>query len=211
MSDGGGHVIRREHIVAAFDGPGVTAEASPNGPAWLETQPDSAGPTAVFTEAAVLIPLIDRKDGMTVLLTRRTDDLKSHAGQIAFPGGRMEQADATPEHTALRETKEEVGLQPASIDVIGRLGVRETGTGYRVVPIVGLIDPPFDVVADPSEVAEVFEVPLSFVMDTANHKFETRILGGVERSFYALPFGAYYIWGLTARLLVNLTEVIGRR
>ena len=116
MSDGGGRVIQREHIVAAFDGPGVTARASANGPAWMETRSDSAGPTMVFTEAAVLLPLIDRKDGMTVLLTRRTDDLKSHAGQIAFPGGRMEHADPTPEREPVERLPEEARAEAQELE-----------------------------------------------------------------------------------------------
>lgn len=210
MSDGGTMGLR-DRILASFEGPGTTPTGSGHGPAWREPPSDGAGPTGAFTPAAVLIPLVDHAHGMTVLLTRRTDHLKSHAGQISFPGGRMEAYDPTPEATALRETAEEIGLHHGAIDLIGRLGVRETGTGYRVVPVVGLVDPPFDLTPDPSEVAEVFEVPLSFALDPANHRFETRVLAGVQRQFYAVPYDDYYIWGLTARLLVNLAEVVGRR
>lgn len=148
---------------------------------------------------------------MTVLLTRRTAHLRSHAGQISFPGGRMEETDPTPEDTALRETEEEIGLTREEIRLLGRLAVRETGTGYRVVPIVGLIEPPFRASPDPSEVAEIFEVPLDFVLDPANHRFESRIQRGIERQFYVLPYRNYYIWGLTARLLVTLSEVLGHK
>lgn len=207
MSDGGGMSLR-DRIRASFAGSDIQTDA--HGPVWDETHSESAGPTKVFKPAAVLVPLINHADGMTVLLTRRNDDLKSHAGQISFPGGRMEDHDPTPEATALRETHEEVGLPHDLIDLVGRLPVRETGTGYRVVPIVGLIDPPFDLTPDPSEVAEIFEVPLSFALDPANHRFETRVLAGVQRQFYAVPYNDYYIWGLTARLLVNLSELVGR-
>lgn len=200
----------REQIVEAFDGPGISPDPSFSGPAWSDARVRAGDTASSFTAAAVLIPLIDRAGGMTVLLTRRTEHLKSHAGQISFPGGRMEVLDKTPEITALRETEEEIGVASAAIDLVGRLAVRETGTGYKVVPVVGLIEPPFDVVPDPSEVAEVFEVPLEFVMDPANHRFETRIQRGIERQFYVLPYDGYYIWGLTARLLVNLAEVIRR-
>lgn len=203
MADGSIVTIRRR-IETAFDGPGVSPETT-HGPAWEE----APGQESPHRAAAVLIPLVDRHDGMTVMLTRRTEHLRSHAGQISFPGGRMEDTDPTPEETALRETEEEIGLPRSDIQLLGRMGVRQTGTGYRVVPIVGLIEPPFEVVPDPSEVAEIFEVPLDFVLDPANHRFETRILQGVERQFYVLPYRDYYIWGLTARLLVTLYETLG--
>ena len=184
-----------------------------------ETVADGAGWQAIaatlvaddkLTPAAVLVPLVDRADGMTVLLTQRTSHLPSHAGQISFPGGRRQATDASPEDTALRETEEEIGLVRRHVSLVGRLGVRETGTGYRVVPVVGLVEPGFDLVPDPSEVEEVFEVPLDFLLDPANHKFETRVTRGVERQFYAIPYGRHYIWGLTARFLVNLSELVRR-
>ena len=200
----------RDRIIAAFDGPGISPEPAVAGPDWLHLPPDGEDSTKTYTPAAVLVPLIDHSQGMTVLLTRRTDHLNSHAGQISFPGGRMEKADATPEITALRETEEEIGLGPDFIHVVGRLGVRETGTGYKVVPVIGLIDPPMDLVPDPTEVAEIFEVPLDFVLDPTNHRYETRVISGVERQFYVVPYKDYYIWGLTARLLVSLAGVIGR-
>ena len=199
----------RERIISAFGGPGEAPDARGDGPSWLDAASPSEG-GRTMTQAAVLIPLIDRADGMTVLLTQRTDHLTSHAGQISFPGGRMETRDGSPEDTALRETEEEIGLPRIHVELVGRLNVRETGTGYRVVPVVGLIDPPFPLAADPSEVAEIFEVPMAFVLDPANHRFETRVHGGVERQFYVLPYRDYYIWGLTARLLVNLSERLGR-
>ncbi len=193
----------RDRIRNAFDG----KTAAEEGESWVmrDGDPKTEGE---LTQAAVLIPLIDREDGMTVLLTQRTAHLKSHAGQISFPGGRVEDADLTPENTALRETEEEIGLPRAKIELVGRLNERKTGTGYRVVPVVGLVAPPFELTPDPGEVAEVFELPLEFALDPANHKFETRIRGGIEQQFYVLPYENYYIWGLTARLLVNLAEVL---
>ena len=200
----------RERIIRAFDGPGISPEPSVAGPDWSHLPADDVDTAEAYTPAAVLVPLIDHSRGMTVLLTRRTDHLNSHAGQISFPGGRMETADPTPEVTALRETEEEIGVGPDAIRLLGRLEVRETGTGYRVVPVVGLIDPPVDLVPDPTEVAEIFEVPLDFVLDPTNHRYETRVISGVERQFYVVPYQDYYIWGLTARLLVTLAGVIGR-
>jgi 8-oxo-dGTP pyrophosphatase MutT (NUDIX family) len=122
----------------------------------------------------------------------------------------METADATPEETALRETEEEIGLPRRHVEIVGRLARRETGTGFGVVPVVGLVEPPFPVAADSTEVAEIFEVPLAFLVDPANRRFETRIARGMERRFYAIPYRDYYIWGLTARLLVSLAERLGR-
>ncbi len=200
--------VSRELLISAFEAP-VGNDVSADVDAWLDGVPEGERPDTL-KPAAVLIPLIDHADGMTVLLTQRTAHLSAHAGQISFPGGRFEAGDVTPENTALRETEEEIGLARGHVEVLGRLAVRETGTGYRVVPVVGVITPPFRVTPDPGEVAEVFEVPLSFVLDPANHRFETRIMSGVQRQFYAVPYGDYYIWGLTARLLVNLSERLRR-
>ena len=203
------NAVSRENLIKAFDTPARVPAGAADIDAWLDGVPDDERPETM-KPAAVLMPLIDHGDGMTVLLTQRTAHLSAHAGQISFPGGRFEAGDGTPENTALRETEEEIGLRRADIEVLGRLGVRETGTGYRVVPVVGLITPPVAVTPDPNEVAEVFEVPLAFVLDPANHCFETRMISGVERQFYAVPYGDYYIWGLTARLLVNLSERLHR-
>ena len=201
--------VSREHLISVFDQPEPALDDTADIDAWLDGVPEDELPEKL-TPAAVLMPLIDRADGMTVLLTQRTAHLSAHAGQISFPGGRFEAGDGTPENTALRETEEEIGLTRAHIEVLGRLSVRETGTGYRVVPVVGVITPPFPVTPDPQEVAEVFEVPLSFVLDPANHRFETRIMSGVQRQFYSVLYGDYYIWGLTARLLVNLSQRLAR-
>jgi 8-oxo-dGTP pyrophosphatase MutT (NUDIX family) len=198
----------RSRILNAFDGPGLSRHPDNGVAPWVRGS-GRADSENNIVPAAVLVPLVDRPGGMTVLLTQRTDHLQSHAGQISFPGGRVEEHDLTPEDTALRETEEEIGLPRARVELVGRLNERKTGTGYLVVPVVGLIAPPFELVPDPGEVAEVFELPLEFALDPANHKFETRIRGGVEQQFYVLPYEDYYIWGLTARLLVNLAEVIG--
>jgi 8-oxo-dGTP pyrophosphatase MutT (NUDIX family) len=156
--------------------------------------------------AAVLVPLIVRDQGMSVLLTQRTAHLHDHAGQISFPGGRVEEEDPTPVATALRETFEEIGLAPEAIDVIGALPQYVTATGYLVTPVVGLIEREFSLALDEFEVAEAFEVPLTFLMDPANHQRRRIELGAVARTFYAMPFTAarrYFIWGATAAMLRN--------
>lgn len=158
--------------------------------------------------AAVLVPLVDRPGGLTVLLTQRTAHLNAHAGQISFPGGRVEPDDPTHEAAALREAEEEVGLSPDRVDIIGRLDYYVVRSGFRVTPIVGFVNPPFEIKPDPFEVAEVFEVPLSFVLDPRNHETGTRMHNGQERTFYVLPYEDRYIWGATAGMLVNLSEVL---
>lgn len=164
-----------------------------------------------LTPAAVLVPLVDRPGGLTVLLTQRTAHLNDHAGQISFPGGRVEPEDPSHLAAALRETEEEVGLPADRIEIIGTLDHYIVRSGYRVTPVVGFVNPPFEVRADPFEVAEVFEVPLSFVLDTDNHVMESRTDKGVERTFYVLPYEDRYIWGATAGMLVNLTDVLAGR
>ena len=159
--------------------------------------------------ALVLVPLVERPEGMTVLLTQRTAHLNSHAGQVSFPGGKTEPYDEHAEDTALRETEEEIGLPREHVELIGRLGTRTTGSGFRVTPVVGLIRPPDDFRPDPGEVETIFEVPLPFVLDPENHKTETRLIEGLERQFYVMPYENFYIWGLTARLLVALRNTLG--
>jgi 8-oxo-dGTP pyrophosphatase MutT (NUDIX family) len=158
--------------------------------------------------AAVLVPVIEREEGLTVLFTRRTDHLSHHAGQISFPGGRAEPGDDSPETTALRETQEEIGLAPRHIELVGRLGDYCTVTGYCITPVVGLLRPPFELRPDEGEVAEVFEVPLAFLLDPANHRRDSHLREGRRREFYAMPYGDYYIWGATAGILVNLYSVL---
>ena len=164
---------------------------------------------AMLRSAAVLVPLVDHADGMTVLLTQRTADMPKHAGQISFPGGTILEGEAHPEVTALRETEEEIGIPATAVELIGRLSVRDTSTGYRVVPVIGFLRPPLRIIAAPSEVASVFEVPLDFVRDIENHGIDRRIVQGEEREFRAMPYGDHYIWGLTARILFELSQVLG--
>ena len=168
-------------------------------------------PQGNLTPAAVLVPLVDRPSGLTVLLTQRTAHLNDHAGQISFPGGRVEPEDPSHQAAALREAEEEVGLPPSHVEVIGTLDYYIVRSGYRVTPVVGFVNPPFEVKPDPFEVAEVFEVPLSFVINTDNHVMESRTDQGVERTFYVLPYENRYIWGATAGMLVNLTDVLAGR
>jgi 8-oxo-dGTP pyrophosphatase MutT (NUDIX family) len=165
-------------------------------------------PEGPLTPAAVLVPLVLRPQGPTILLTQRTDHLHDHAGQISFPGGRIETHDASPEHAALREAEEEVGLDPSRVELIGRLDTYVVRTGFEVTPAVGFVHPPFDIDPDPFEVAEVFEVPLAFVLDRGNHDRQSRRYKGVERFFYVLQFENRYIWGATAAMLVNLVDIL---
>lgn len=158
--------------------------------------------------AAVLVPLVRREEGLTVLLTQRTDDMPSHAGQIAFPGGRQQSDDADAIATALRETEEEVGLARRFIDVIGPVDHYRTGTGYDITPIVGIVNLGFTTRADPREVADVFEVPLEHFLDERNHRIDSRVWQGRERRYYAMPYGERYIWGATAGMLKNLHFVL---
>jgi len=158
--------------------------------------------------AAVLVPLVQRDEGLHVILTRRTDHLSDHAGQISFPGGRQEDHDNTLEETALRETEEEIGLARVHIELIGRLDDYYTVTGYQVTPVVGLITPPFDLAPDAHEVAEVFEVPLEFILEPRNQKLQTVTFEGAKRRYFAIPYREYYIWGATAGMLVNFSEVL---
>jgi 8-oxo-dGTP pyrophosphatase MutT (NUDIX family) len=159
---------------------------------------------APLMRAAVLVPLVERPEGWTVLLTQRTDHLHHHAGQISFPGGRAEDADETPVATALRECEEEIGLDRRHVEIAGALDTYQTGTGFLIAPIVGLISPGFDLTLDAFEVKEAFEVPLAFVLDPTNHQRQSRVWNGRERHFYVLPYENRYIWGATAGMLVNL-------
>lgn len=158
--------------------------------------------------AAVLVPLVRREPGLTVLLTQRTEDMPSHAGQIAFPGGRQQAEDADAIATALRETEEEVGLGREFVEVIGPVDHYRTGTGYEITPIVGIVSPGFITRADPREVADVFEVPLEHFLDERNHRIDSRVWQGRERRYYAMPYGERYIWGATAGMLKNLHFVL---
>ena len=167
--------------------------------------PGREGPA---TRAAVLVPLVNREQGLTLLLTQRSADLSDHAGQISFPGGRVEPADATLAAAALREAAEEVGLPVARVEVLGHMATYETVTGYEVTPVVGWIEPPLVLTLDQSEVADAFEVPLSFLLDPANQQRHFRMLGTVRRDFWAIPYGERYIWGATAAMLMMLDRTL---
>jgi 8-oxo-dGTP pyrophosphatase MutT (NUDIX family) len=160
--------------------------------------------------AAVLVPIVDRGSedpaGLTVLLTVRAPHLKVHSGQVSFPGGRVDPRDASPEAAALREAQEEIGLDAARVELLGRLPDYRTGTGYRITPVVGVVSPPFELTPDPREVSEVFEVPLTVLLDPANHRRDSREWQGRVRHFFVIPHERHYIWGATAGMLVNLSR-----
>lgn len=173
-----------------------------------DLNPGDTPPSTALRPAAVLVPLIERADGMTVLLTQRTPHLSAHAGQIAFPGGRIEEDDASAIAAALRETHEEVGLPPDRVEIVGRLDTYITGTGFEITPVVGLVAPPYPLAIDPFEVAEAFEVPLAYILDPRNHQRVERESAGRLRCFFVLPYEGRNIWGATAGILVNLAEVL---
>ena len=173
-----------------------------------DLNPGMTPPSTALRPAAVLVPLIDRAEGMSVLLTRRTPHLSAHAGQIAFPGGRIDAGDSDAIAAALRETEEEVGLPRDRVTVIGRLDTYVTGTGFEIIPVVGIVAPPFPLCPQPSEVDEVFEVPLAYILDPSNHRRTERIFEQRRRVFFVLPYQNRNIWGATAGMLVNLAEVL---
>ena len=184
------------HLLAATDSPrapvvepGVTEEGK-------------------LTPAAVLFPLVCRPEGVSVLLTLRSAHLKDHPGQISFPGGRREPEDTGPHQTALREAREEVGLDPAQVQLFGCLPEYRTSTGFRVTPVVGALRPPLALVPDPFEVAEIFEVPLAFLLDPANRQRHRVMWQGREREYFALPYGKYFIWGATAGMILSLASLL---
>lgn len=173
-----------------------------------DLQPEPVAPLVaedVARAAAVLVPIVARVDEPTLLLTRRTAHLSSHAGQIAFPGGKIDNGEKAVD-AALREAEEEVGLARRHVQILGYLDAYLTGTGYRVVPVVGLVQPDFILSLNPAEVDDAFEVPLSFLMDPDNHHRHGREFRGTWRTFYAMPHGDNYIWGATAGMIRNLFE-----
>lgn len=211
----------REHIVARLSGhhPGRRGFGDTSDPVEAaefrqvlrgdhDFNPGMSPPSTALRPAAVLVPLIDHPQGMAVLLTQRTAHLTAHAGQISFPGGRIEDDDADAVAAALRESEEEVGLPPDRVAVIGRLDTYITGTGFEITPIVGIVEPPYPMAIDPFEVEEAFEVPLSFILDRRNHQRVERQSAGRTRSFFILPYEGRNIWGATAGILVNLAEVL---
>jgi 8-oxo-dGTP pyrophosphatase MutT (NUDIX family) len=162
-------------------------------------------PVENAAKAAVLLPILAR-EAPTLLLTRRTDTLARHSGQISFPGGRSEADDLTPVETALRETFEETGIAPGFVTVAGYLDRYLIGTGFDIQPVVGVVADGFALVSDPREVADIFEVPLAFLMDPANRRRESREIAGRQRSFYAFTYKEHEIWGATAAIIVNLAQ-----
>lgn len=171
------------------------------------TREDESG--RALRPAAVLVPVVDRAGGLSVLLTKRTDHLHHHPGQISFPGGRVEETDTSPVMTALRETEEEIGLSPDRVELLGELSEYHTGTGFRVTPVVGLVHPPFELMLDDFEVAEAFEVPLSFLLDPLNRERHRIEYEGRMREYYAIPYRGYFIWGATAGILVQMSRYVG--
>jgi 8-oxo-dGTP pyrophosphatase MutT (NUDIX family) len=174
-------------------------DLNPDALSWIE-------PGQTFRDAAVLVPLVDRGDELQVLFTQRTHTLPTHAGQISFPGGKIDEGDKTPLAAALRETHEETGIAPEFVDVVGYLDGYLTGTGYCITPVVAVVRNGFALVPEPGEVAEIFEVPLKFLMDPSNHQTDSRVWRGKRRFFYAMPYDGRYIWGATAGILRNLFE-----
>ncbi|HEY5812197.1 MAG TPA: CoA pyrophosphatase [Terrimicrobiaceae bacterium] len=160
------------------------------------------GREALAVPAAVLVPIINRPDGLTLLFTVRSSGLPDHAGQISFPGGRIEPEDVSVKGAALREAREEIGLPEERVTVLGELSPYETVTGYHVTPIVGWVEPPFDLTPDPTEVAEVFEVPLAFVINEENHRRHFRMFGETRVEFWAITYEQHYIWGATAAMIL---------
>jgi len=161
-----------------------------------------------FREAAVLIPVVARQPQASVLLTQRTPHLSVHAGQIAFPGGKIDDVDATPAAAALREAEEEIGLDPALVEPIGYLTPYLTRTGYRIVPVLARVDPDHQITMNPNEVTDTFEVPLSFLMSSTNFRRGKRAFKGMQRNFYEIPFNERYIWGITAGIIRGMYERI---
>ena len=152
-------------------------------------------------DAAVLIPVVDYPDGASLILTKRTEALRSHSGQVAFPGGRIDDTDPSPEFAALRETEEEIGIAPHLVEVIGRMPDYIAGSGFRIAPILGIVQPGFVLDINPDEVDAVFEVPLSFLMDARNHTQDSREWNGLMWKYYDMPYDGQRIWGVTAGIV----------
>jgi len=158
--------------------------------------------------AAVLVPIVNHPGGLTLLFTQRTAHLRDHAGQISFPGGRVDEGDADRVATALREAEEETGLSQSRVEIIGRLPDYDIPSGFRVTPVVGWVEPPFELKLDPFEVADVFEVPLGFFLDPANHQRHSDERNGRTRYYYSMPYGERNIWGATAGMLYSLYQTL---
>lgn len=160
--------------------------------------------------AAVLIPVVDSGEDARILLTQRAAALRNHSGQVAFPGGTIDAEDGTAEIAALREAEEEIGLDRALVTPVGRLPDYVTGSGFRITPVLAIVDPAYTAIPNPVEVEDVFEVPMSFLMDPANHRMESRIWQGRERFYYTMPYGERFIWGVTAGIIRSMFERLYR-
>lgn len=171
-----------------------------------DLNPDTPRERRILTPAAVLAPIVRRPEGWTLLLTQRTEAMPTHAGQVAFPGGRVQREDAGPVETALRECEEETGVPRSLFTPIGGIEPWETGTGYRITPIVAYIEPGFALNPDPREVAAVFETPLSFLFNPINHEKREGEWRGQKRIYYAMPYNDRFIWGATAGMIRALYE-----
>ncbi len=192
------HLARRLHSLGPFP-----SEASRSD---YDLNPDGRVTGRVLTAAAVLVPLVERESGLTMLLTRRSDSLKRHSGQVAFPGGKADPGE-TPVDTALRETWEEIGLDQNFIRPIGMADTYETGTGFAITPVIAFVSPGFTLARHEAEVAEIFETPFAFLMDPANHELRVmKAADGVERRFYAMPYEERTIWGATAGMVRGLYD-----
>jgi len=209
------HVVHQQHTPSRHDLFPLTREriaerlarpAPPPDPHDLHVIALAEG--ARVTEAAVLVPLVNRAGRLQVLFTQRTPHLEDHASQISFPGGRVEAADTGREETALRETEEEIGLPRARVTLLGKLPDYEIPSGFRIVPVVGWIEPPFTLRPDPFEVAEVFEAPLEHFLDPASYQRREYRLRGRHRHYMAVPYAGRYIWGATAGMLYNLCRML---
>ena len=163
--------------------------------------------TENLTEAAVLIPIVERNNGLKVILTKRSNNLKQHPGQVSFPGGKSEKTDKSLVATALRETREEIGINNKNVEILGQLSKHVTITGFKITPFIGKIRTGFSTKIQTSEVSEIFEVPLSYLSNPKNFRVETVKWKGKKRFFYSIPYGPYYIWGATARILKNLADL----
>ena len=163
--------------------------------------------TENLIEAAVLIPIVERNNGLKVILTKRSNNLKQHPGQVSFPGGKSEKTDKSLVATALRETKEEIGINNKNVEILGQLSKHVTITGFKITPFIGRIRMGFSTEIQTSEVSEIFEVPLSYLSNPKNFRVESVKWKGKKRFFYSIPYGPYYIWGATARILKNLADL----
>lgn len=192
-----------ERLSRSLDPVASASPAPVRGDGDLNGAPSPTG--RVLRPAAVLAPLVMRESGLSVVFTRRADHLSAHAGQISFPGGRLNLGE-DPVDAALRESEEEIGLPRSKVKLIGRFDPYETVTGFQITPFVGIVDPAAEFQADPGEVAEIFETPFDFLMNPANHVLEERMFAGELRRYYAMPHRGRYIWGATAGLLKALAD-----